>query len=59
MNIYAEKALQEYNSETASSHQGGINGRPFWNKQSTQFMFVPSFDFPNIRGAKAFLFTAL
>lgn len=27
-------------------HPGGVNGRPFWNKESLFFMYPPSFDFP-------------
>ena len=58
MNKYAEQALLEYNNEESSTHQGGIGNRPFWNKNATQFMFVPVFEFPGIRCAKGYLFTA-
>ena len=57
MNKYAEQALLEYNSEATAAHPGGVEKRPFWNGHSTQFMFVPSFYFPRVRHAKAYLFT--
>lgn len=58
MNKYAEQALLEYNSELTAAHLGGVDKRPFWNGHSTQFMFVPAFDFPKILHAKGYLFTA-
>ena len=58
MNKYVEQALLEYNSESTAAHLGGVNNRPFWNGHSTQFMFVPAFDFPKILLAKGYLFTA-
>ena len=58
MNKYVEQALLEYNSEKTAAHLGGVNNRPFWNGHSTQFMFVPAFDFPKILLAKGYLFTA-
>lgn len=30
---------------------GGIDGRPFWNRSSSIFMYPPSFDFPAIENA--------
>ena len=48
MDKYVEQALLEYNSEKTAAHLGGVNNRPFWNGHSTQFMFVPAFDFPKI-----------
>ena len=56
MDIYAQKALAEYNEMTV--HQGGINGRPFWNLNSSQFMFVPAFQFPKVPRAYGYRFTA-
>lgn len=58
MNEYAKKALMEYNSEETATHLGGKNGRPFWNGYATQFIFAPSFQFPKIRRASGYLFTA-
>ncbi len=58
MNKYAEQALLEYNSEETAAHLGGVDKRPFWNAYSTQFMFVPAFNFPKIFQTKNYLFTA-
>lgn len=58
MDKYAEQALLEYNSEATAAHLGGVDNRPFWNGHATQFMFVPAFDFPKIRRANAYQFTA-
>ena len=58
MDKYAEQALLEYNSEKTAAHLGGVDNRPFWNAYSTQFTFVPAFDFPDVRCAKGYLFTA-
>ena len=58
MNKYAEQALLEYNNEKTAAHLGGINNRPFWNGYATQFLFVPAFQFPGIRHANGYLFTA-
>ena len=58
MDKYAEQALLEYNSEKTAAHLGGVNDRPFWNGHSSQFMYVPAFQFPKIRGAAGYLFTA-
>lgn len=55
---YAKMALEEYNSEELTPHFGGKEGVPFWNVQSPQFIFVPSFLFPRIVGASKYLFTA-
>lgn len=58
MDQFAKKALQEYNSEETAAHLGGVNGRPFWNLNSTQFMFVPAFQFPRVPLANGYRFTA-
>ena len=55
---FREQALKEYNSEEFAVRPGGINGRPFWNVNSTQFIYSPSFSFPIIPKAKGYLFTA-
>jgi maltose/maltodextrin transport system substrate-binding protein len=58
MNKYKEQALLEYNSAETAAHPGAVGGRPFWNLNSSQFMFAPSFQFPKIPGAHGYLFTA-
>ena len=58
MKNYKEQALAEYNSEKTAAHPGGVNGRPFWNINSSQFMFVPSFQFPQLPGSCGYRFTA-
>ena len=58
MDNYAERALLEYNSEETSPHPGGINGRPYWNINSSQFMFAPKLQFPNIHRASRYIYTA-
>ena len=55
MDKYAKQALSEYNENTVV-RKGGM--RSFWNINSSQFMFVPSFIFPVIPGAKEYIFTA-
>jgi len=58
MENFAEKALNEYN--TLTIRPGGVNGQPFWNMNSSQFIFAPSFYFPSFpNGAiHEFLYTA-
>lgn len=58
MDKYAEQALSEYNSAETSPHQGGVGGRPFWNINSTQFMFAPFLQFPEGPNGCSYLFTA-
>ena len=58
MKNYREQALAEYNSAETAAHPGGVNGRPFWNINSSQFMFAPSLQFPWIPGSKGYRFTA-
>ena len=36
---------------------GGVNGRPFWNKYSVQFMYPPAFDFAYVKNAVKYRFT--
>lgn len=55
---YKEQALNEYNSEEFMVRPGGVNGRGFWNINSTQFMYTPSFSFPTFPKANGYLFTA-
>ena len=58
MDKYAEQALAEYNSEECSPHPGGVDGRPFWNINSSQFMFAPTLHFPRVRMSRGYLYTA-
>ena len=58
MDIYAEEALLQYNSEEFSPHPGGVGGRPFWNIHSSQFMYAPTLLFPGIPSAKEYRYTA-
>lgn len=57
MDRFAELALLEYNGDTETVRRAG-RGKPFWNINSSQFMFVPQLEFPEIPGARAYLFTA-
>lgn len=57
MDIYAKQALNEYNDEANAIRPGG-NGRNFWNLHSSQFIFSPSFYFPDMSGANKFEFIA-
>ena len=58
MDKFAKIALDEYNSEENIIHQGGVNGNPFWNINSSQFIYVPAFEFPKTPAANEFLYTA-
>ncbi|MBO4433426.1 MAG: hypothetical protein J5852_07845, partial [Clostridia bacterium] len=56
MDNYAKQALELYNTTTVN--RGETDGRPFWNINSSQFIFAPAFGFPRIPGAKKYLFVA-
>ena len=58
MDKYAEQALLEYNSAETSPHLGGADGKPFWNINSTQFMFAPVLKFPEGPKGCLYLYTA-
>ena len=58
MDPYRQQALLEYNSEETAAHPGGVNGRPFWNINSSQFTFAPVLQFPWIPSCKKYRFTA-
>ena len=53
---YAKQALELYNTTTVN--RGETAGRPFWNINSSQFIFAPAFGFPRIPAAKKYLFIA-
>ncbi|MBO7762784.1 MAG: hypothetical protein J6T24_08300 [Clostridia bacterium] len=57
MDQFAKLALSEYNGTERTVRRAG-NGKPFWNVNSSQFMFVPQLEFPEIPGARAYRFTA-
>ena len=48
MDKYAQQALLEYNSAETAAHPGGVDGRNFWNLNSSQFTFAPTFQFPRL-----------
>jgi len=54
----AEQARRECASEKTTAHAGGGPGRPFWNANAFQFMYVPSFRFAGIPGCKSYHFIA-
>ena len=56
MDNYAKQALELYNTTTVN--RGETEGRPFWNINSSQFIFAPAFQFPRIPAAKKYLFIA-
>ncbi|MBE6931129.1 MAG: hypothetical protein E7463_12720, partial [Ruminococcaceae bacterium] len=58
MNRYAQLALEEYNSDTKTVRRAGDNGKPFWNVNASQFMFVPQLLFPQVPGALEYVYTA-
>lgn len=58
MDKFAIKAIEETNDEANMIRPGGVNGRNFWNLNSTQFIFVPSFNFPTIPSTERYEFTA-
>ena len=57
MDQFARLALEEYNGDERTVRRAGA-GKPFWNINSSQFMFVPQLEFPEIPGARAYLYTA-
>lgn len=54
----AEKAWMETTSGVTTAHHGGGAGRPFWNVEAKQFMYVPSFQFPPIPGCEKYIYEA-
>lgn len=55
----AEQAIKEYSLPESVIRQGGINGRPFWNTQATQFTFAPAFDLSPVPTCGRYLFEAV
>ncbi len=58
MDRFALQAQAECNSDTHTVRRAGVGGKPFWNVNSSQFMFVPQLSFPAIPGANSYLYTA-
>lgn len=54
----AKQAMKECCSADTTAHHGGGYGRPFWNVEAFQFMYVPAFQFPPISGCKKYRYTA-
>lgn len=55
---FAQKAWAETTSEVTTAHHGGGAGRPFWNAEARQFMYVPSFQFPPVAGCDKYIYEA-
>ena len=53
-----EQARRECCSAATTAHHGGENGRPFWNVNAFQFMYVPAFQFQPISGCKKYRYSA-
>ena len=55
----AKQAFEECCSSETAVRSGDKRGRPFWNAESTQFMYVPAFHFTAIRGCHRYRYTAV
>lgn len=55
---FARMAEEECSSAATAAHLGGVKGRPFWNAEAFQFMYVPAFQFQAIPGAKQYRYVA-
>ena len=53
-----KQAFNECCSAQTTAHHGGENGKPFWNAEAFQFMYVPAFQFQPISGCKKYRFSA-
>ena len=54
-----KRAFEECCNENTTVRYGILNERPFWNTESEQFMYVPAFHFPEIRGIKKYRYDAV
>ncbi|MBP5765947.1 MAG: hypothetical protein J6X47_03060, partial [Clostridia bacterium] len=54
----AKQAFKECCSPETTVRYGVKRGRPFWNVESTQFMYVPAFHFTAIRDCARYLYRA-
>lgn len=57
MDKFAAKALEEYNSTEKTVRRAGNNGKPFWNINSSQFMFAPQIFMPSFQCANEYIYT--
>ncbi len=55
----AEKAWEETTSAAVTPHHGGSAGRPFWNVEARQFMYVPAFQFQPVAGCEEYIYEAV
>ena len=55
----ARQAFEECCSPETTVRYGVKRGRPFWNVESTQFIYVPAFHFTAIRGCWRYRYTAV
>ena len=55
----ARQAFEECSSPETTVRYGVKRGRPFWNVEATQFMYVPAFHFTAIRGIQRYRYTAI
>ena len=53
--VLNQQAAQEYLQPV---HPGGRPDVPFWNKYSFKFTYAPAFDFDDVEGAAAYVFSA-
>ena len=56
---FARQAFEECCSPETTVRYGVKRGLPFWNVESTQFMYVPAFHFTAIRDCSRYRYTAV
>ena len=54
----AKQAFDECSSAETTVRYGIKRVRPFWNVESTQFMYVPAFHFTAVRGVRRYRYSA-
>lgn len=55
----ARRAFEECCSAETTVRHGVRRGSPFWNVESTMFMYVPAFHFTAVRGCRRYLYKAV
>ena len=55
----AKQAFDECCSSETTVRYGTRRGAPFWNAESTMFMYVPAFHFTSVRGCRRYLYRAV
>ena len=55
----ARQAFEECCNPETTVRYGVKRGAPFWNVESTQFMYVPAFHFTAVRGCRRYRYTAV